>query len=262
MLIDWFTVIAQIINFLILVALLKFFLFGRIRSAMLERKQKIASQLDEAREKHDLADRELEANREERHALDEQKEAMLRKAALEAQQKHQEYLQQAKADAQKERDRLGKILDQKKAEITERFMIMSLQDSARIAERIIRDLTAKSLEEGLVEVFIERLKDIDPDRRQNIMTSSQRKDNILTVNSSFVLPDTLRLKLSAALQKEFYEKASIKFQHTLDLILGIEVAADGYKVSWTAERFLEDIEEQVTKAVINTFGQQRGRENE
>ena len=44
MLIDWFTVIAQIINFLILVALLKHFLFNPIVSAMNERREKSTRQ--------------------------------------------------------------------------------------------------------------------------------------------------------------------------------------------------------------------------
>ncbi len=40
MLIDWFTIIAQIINFLVLVALLKYFLYGRILQAMDRRRMK------------------------------------------------------------------------------------------------------------------------------------------------------------------------------------------------------------------------------
>jgi F-type H+-transporting ATPase subunit b len=48
MLIDWFTVIAQIINFLILVYLLKRFLYKPILNAIDEREKRIASQLEDA----------------------------------------------------------------------------------------------------------------------------------------------------------------------------------------------------------------------
>ena len=41
MTIDWFTFVAQIINFLILVALLKYFLYGRLVAAMDQRQQDI-----------------------------------------------------------------------------------------------------------------------------------------------------------------------------------------------------------------------------
>ena len=43
MLIDWFTVVAQVINFLILMGLLKYFLYNRILGAMDEREQHLAS---------------------------------------------------------------------------------------------------------------------------------------------------------------------------------------------------------------------------
>ena len=42
MLIDWFTVFAQVVNFLILVALLKKFLYSRVTAAMDERAGEIA----------------------------------------------------------------------------------------------------------------------------------------------------------------------------------------------------------------------------
>ena len=48
MLIDWFTVSFQVINFLILIALLKRFLYGPIIRAMEERESTIAARLFEA----------------------------------------------------------------------------------------------------------------------------------------------------------------------------------------------------------------------
>ena len=46
--IDWFTVVAQIVNFLTLVGLLKKFLYGPIIRAMDDRERRIASRLEEA----------------------------------------------------------------------------------------------------------------------------------------------------------------------------------------------------------------------
>ena len=48
MLIDWFTVIAQVINFLVLVVLLKRFLYKPILDAIDQREKRIASALAEA----------------------------------------------------------------------------------------------------------------------------------------------------------------------------------------------------------------------
>ena len=48
MLIDWFTVIAQIINFIVLVWLLKRFLFKPVLKAVEERQTKVSQQISEA----------------------------------------------------------------------------------------------------------------------------------------------------------------------------------------------------------------------
>src|SRR5690242_13371892 len=56
MLIDWFTVAAQIVNFLVLVALLRKFLWGRLVGAIDEREKRIAARLAEADEKNKQAE--------------------------------------------------------------------------------------------------------------------------------------------------------------------------------------------------------------
>ena len=60
MLIDWFTVIAEIVNFLVLVALLKHFLFGRLVAAIDAREERIAARLREAEQKNQDAKERVE----------------------------------------------------------------------------------------------------------------------------------------------------------------------------------------------------------
>ena len=58
MLIDWFTVIAQIINFLVLLLLLRRFLYKPILNAMEERERKVAERLESARQERVRAEEE------------------------------------------------------------------------------------------------------------------------------------------------------------------------------------------------------------
>ncbi|GAH31154.1 unnamed protein product, partial [marine sediment metagenome] len=60
MLIDSFTVIAQIINFLILIYLLKRFLFNRIIKIMDDREMQITGQMQDAETAKEEAQKELE----------------------------------------------------------------------------------------------------------------------------------------------------------------------------------------------------------
>ncbi len=59
--IDYFTIIAQIINFLILVFLLRHFLYGPLLRSMDEREQKISTRLKEAEQQMKEAEQETDS---------------------------------------------------------------------------------------------------------------------------------------------------------------------------------------------------------
>ncbi|GAI33053.1 unnamed protein product, partial [marine sediment metagenome] len=80
MLIDSFTVIAQIINFLILVYLLKRFLFNRIIKIMDEREMQITGRMQDAEAAKEEAQKELEEQRRIREELQQKWNEMLAQA--------------------------------------------------------------------------------------------------------------------------------------------------------------------------------------
>ncbi|HLV93000.1 MAG TPA: hypothetical protein VKX34_07755, partial [Aequorivita sp.] len=75
--INWFTVIAQIVNFLILVWLLKRFLYKPVLKAIDEREQKIALQLKEAAAKKEEARKDQELFRQKNEAFDKERMAKM-----------------------------------------------------------------------------------------------------------------------------------------------------------------------------------------
>ena len=84
MLIDWPTVAFQIINFLILVALLKRFLYGRIVQAMETRETHIAAEWAAANEQREASERTRQELDAQTRALEEEKSEILREARHEA----------------------------------------------------------------------------------------------------------------------------------------------------------------------------------
>ena len=96
MLIDWFTVIAQILNFLLLVVLLKHFLYGPILAAMDTRQQTIAQQLEEAKAAKREAEHEAEVHREKSLRVDIDRQALLAQAKIEAEEQRKALITQAR----------------------------------------------------------------------------------------------------------------------------------------------------------------------
>src|SRR5271155_1647577 len=97
--INWFTVIAQAINFLILVWLLKRFLYKPILHAIDEREKGIAAQLAQAEAKKAESQKERDDFLHKNEAFDRDRAALLNKAADEANAERQRLLDQARKDA-------------------------------------------------------------------------------------------------------------------------------------------------------------------
>ena len=75
--IEWFTFAAQIINFVILVALLKRFLYGPVLRMMDQREQRIAERMNDAERTRREADEEAEQLRRQQQQLEHQRETLL-----------------------------------------------------------------------------------------------------------------------------------------------------------------------------------------
>jgi F-type H+-transporting ATPase subunit b len=84
MLIDWFTVGAQVINFLILVWLLKRFLYHPILNALDAREERIAKELADADAKKTEAQKERDEFQHKNEEFDQQRADILSKATEEA----------------------------------------------------------------------------------------------------------------------------------------------------------------------------------
>ncbi len=99
MLIDWFTVGAQALNFLILVWLLKHFLYKPILNAIDSREKGIAAQLADATAKKAEAKKERDEFQSKNKAWDEQRSALLSKATDEAKAEKDHLIDEAHKEA-------------------------------------------------------------------------------------------------------------------------------------------------------------------
>ena len=100
MLIDWFTVGAQALNFLILVWLMKHFLYKPILNAIDAREKRIAKELADADAKKAEAQNECDEFQKKNEEFDQQRAALLTKATDEAKTERQRLLDEARKAAE------------------------------------------------------------------------------------------------------------------------------------------------------------------
>ena len=245
MLIDWFTVGAQALNFLILVWLMKRFLYKPILDAISARELLVAEQLAEASAKMDEAQDQRDEFARKNEDFDREHAALIARATDEAEAERRRLLDEGRktAEAQSARRREGLANDARN--LNRAIRRRTQQEVFSIARKALTDLAAASLEERMAEVFIGRLRAMDGDAKAAFAKAFTTAPGSALVRSAFELPDGQRAAIQKAVAETFSGDIELRFETAPDLVGGIELAANGQKIAWSISDYLASLEETI-----------------
>jgi len=249
MLIDWFTVGAQTFNFLILVWLLKRFLYKPILDAIDAREKRIAAELADADTKKAEAEKERTNFEDKNKVFDEQRSALLGKAADEAKAERQLLIDQAKKDAEGLRASQADALRGDQIRMASEISLLAEKEVFAIARKALTDLATVSLEERVGEVFTRRLRDLDPKDKALLGDALKNSLQPALVRSAFDLPPDQKAAIQNALNESFSAVVRIKFEDSQEVICGIELTVNGQKVTWSISSYLAELSKTVSNLV-------------
>ena len=245
MLIDWFTVAAQVVNFLILVWLMKRFLYKPILHAIDEREKRIATELANADKKKAEAQKESDDFKHKNEEFDKQRAALLSKATDEAKAERQRLLDEARKDAAALSSKLQEALRDQEHTLHQAISRRTQQEVFAITRKTLTDLATVSLEERLGEVFTRRLREMDAQAKAGLAQALKTASDPALVRSAFDLPAQQRAAIQNALNETFSAEIHIRFETAPDLISGIELSTNGQKVAWSIADYLASMEKSV-----------------
>jgi F-type H+-transporting ATPase subunit b len=156
--IDWLTVAAQLVNFIILVWLLRRFLFIPVGQAMARRQQTLQATRDEASRKEAAAEAARQKYEAACQELEQQRTHRLQAIEQEAEKLRQALLQQARDEDQALRQRLQQQQLAWKNHLDELAQVQLGQLLAFLLERLCADLASMTLHEAMVARCTEQLK--------------------------------------------------------------------------------------------------------
>jgi F-type H+-transporting ATPase subunit b len=245
MLIDWFTVLAQVVNFLILVWLLKHFLYRPILDALDAREKRIAKELADADTKKAEAQSARDEFQQKNEEFEQQRAALLNKATEEAKAERQRLLDEARQAADALSARRQETLRSDAHNLNQAISHRAQQEVFAIARRALTDLADSSLEERMAGVFIRRLQQMDEQTKKGLGDSLRSASEPALVRSTFDLPAAQRTAIQQTLNETFSAEISIRFETMPELISGIELTANGQKVAWSIADYLSSLEKGV-----------------
>ena len=147
MLIDWFTVGAQALNFVILVWLMKRFLYKPILNAIDAREKRIATELADADSKKAEAQKERDEFQHKNEEFDQQRAALLSKATGEAKAERQRLIDEARKAADALNVKRQETLIKDAHNLNQAISRRTQQEVFAIARKELADLATTSLEE-------------------------------------------------------------------------------------------------------------------
>jgi len=243
MLIDWFTVAAQAVNFLILVWLMKRYLYQPILKALDAREQHIAAELAEADAKKAEALAEREEFRRKNEDFDSRRDGLLGKAANDAAAEHSRLLEEARRDAAELRGKLQDKLDNEFRNLHDEIARRTQAEVFAIARKTLDELSGTSLEQRMVEVFIQRLRELNDSER--IRLAAIAAQDTVAVRSAFELPQPQLAAIEEAIRATLGCKSPVRFEIMPGLIGGIELMLHGQKVAWSISDHLASLEKEL-----------------
>ena len=245
MLIDWFTVGAQALNFLILVWLLKRFLYKPILDAIDAREKRIAAELADADAKKAEAKKERDEFQHKNEEFDQQRAALLSKATDEANAERQRLLDEARkaADAlsAKRQEALrndAHHLNQAISRRTQQEVFAIARKALRISPRRVWKNAWARCSRAACERWTARRKRVSP-------RPSRQRPSPALVRSAFDLPAEQRAAIQNALNETFSADVHVRFETAPDLVSGIELTTNGQKVAWSIADYLASLEKSV-----------------
>jgi F-type H+-transporting ATPase subunit b len=247
MLIDWFTVGAQALNFIVLVWLLKRYLYKPILNAVDAREKLIAGRLADASAKEAEAQKERETFQRKNDAFDQQRAALMSKATAEAGAERQRLLDDARKAAEALRAKHAAALRSDAQDLNDAIRRRTQEEVFAIARKTLTDLAGASLEERTADVFAGRLGAMDGKVKAGFAQALKAAGEPALVRSAFDLPAAQRGVIQKALDGTFAAKIQVRFETAPDLVSGIELTAGGQKIAWSIADYLASMEKGVSE---------------
>ncbi|TVM14688.1 hypothetical protein DPQ33_16905 [Oceanidesulfovibrio indonesiensis] len=245
MLIDWFTVAAQAVNFIILMILLKVFLYDKIVQAMKKREQNIQDRLHEARKEREEAEEEKRQYEAEQRELEQKKEELLKNAKNEARERREELLEVARRDAQALRRDLEDAVRQESESLVQTFREEASRLCLELARRSISAMADANIQEQAASAFRRVLAEADEQTVSRLRNASQKEGGKATVFSAAELPGPAESAVTRAVQEMLGEDTDVQHRVDEELVLGLELRCGGRSLGWTVRDYLDSVSGEV-----------------
>lgn len=233
--IDWITVIAQIANFLVLVWLLKRFLYRPILDGIDAREAGITKRMAAAGELQQKAEAAQADYLQQKKQLLSNQEDMVAKALRDTETQRDRLLAEARARLEQEQQDWRKHLEHERQRFAARLQRAGQQTLTELTRKALRDLADESLEQAIVRHVSKRLAPLADELRQ----AADSTRAIATTREP--LPEAAQSQLKADLA-ELMPGMALGFNTDAEQAPGLVLRVGGAQVAWTIDSYTDEFD--------------------
>jgi len=245
MLIDWFTVFAQTVNFLILVWLLRRFLYTPVLNAIDAREKRIAAELADAAAQKEEARIEQEGLKWKSEEFERQRGVLMAQAAHDAEAAGRRLLEDARKESENLLARRRDAFSRDFASLKEEIRGRTCEEVLAIARKTLEDLASAALEEQMVNAFVRRCRAEGGQEKEGLALDGGGADAPVLVRSAFTLSSELQERLEGVIRDVLRCSGPIRFEKSTEPLCGIAVIAGGRQVAWSIAEYMAGFEKNI-----------------
>lgn len=277
MLVDPAIIVAQIINFLLLMWLLQRFLYKPIRRVIAQRGEAWRQRQEELKAQEEQARQAYATYTERLREWERARDQMWEEAKEEARRERARLLAEAAQEAKEARARFEETFELERRRMEASLQTQLIQQAVAVSGRILSSLADVSLADAVIATLERRLEEAaeGPGRLIDSAVLHAPGGPVVDVRTSFEPTSEQRLRLQTLairLVEQAYDgwdeagaeddeprpegpiQPRVRFHVDPNLLLGAAVEIGGTSISWSAADFLRDMEKEALTALQHAAG--------
>jgi len=225
---SWSTFLLEIINFLVLVWILKHFLYQPVLKVIAKRRGEIDDQLDESRRLQAEAGQ-LKTDYENRlEDWDKERQRLRDKLARELEAQRAQQLEALHADLDAEREKARVAETRRQADAARETELQALRQGSRFAARLLGEAAGPELEARLADMLLDELGKISGERADAIRRQWGEPPTSIRVESAFPLGEERQRRLESGLKTLLELDLPVNFEQNPGLLAGLQITVGAW----------------------------------
>lgn len=239
--IDWITVLAQLANFLVLLWLLKRFLYRPILDGIDAREAEISKRMAAAEKAQQEAKAAESKYIKQCAQLASKQEALLEKALEDTEEQRDALLADARSAVQQEQKDWRQHLKRERELFNQRLQEAGAQALFSLTRKALHDLSDEVIEDAIARHVGKQLEPMVTELRQAAAGSQQAE-----VSTRNALPSHTQKLLQSKVQ-QWLPDVTLEFKTDAAQSPGLIMQIGGVQVTWTTDSYIDELSELLTQ---------------